>query len=318
MGVKKYLFAIFAAIAALAFVGASSASATVLCAESATSECASYGGVVIDASLTGSTTFSTTGGTLLDTCTSGTIESAVGKTGGSSETVSAPIGDLTWGSCTKTTDTINKGELEIHWISGSDNGTVTGKNASVTVNTIFGSCTYGTGSALDLGTLKGGKPAAIEISAIVSKQAGSFACPAEAKWVASYSVTSVESLYAGGSPLAAAPRIRVENTGGVPTANTNRCEFSVQFEKCKVTVWNESGFPVFVTEAEIAGTNGSVRYGIIEPPPCKKGKEIPIGGSCTDEVILNAFAVKDWSNWYFIQVEGEGMLTAANAVIKTV
>src|SRR5262245_7463220 len=42
MGVKKYLFAISAVTAALAFAGAGSASATVLCNASATAECATY------------------------------------------------------------------------------------------------------------------------------------------------------------------------------------------------------------------------------------------------------------------------------------
>src|SRR6478735_7785101 len=116
MGVKKCLFTIFAVTAVmLAILGAGSASATVLCSESET-ECTSYGkGAAIDASLTGTTTFSTT-----------------------SETDNETIEELIWGSCTNTTTTINKGELEIHWISSTSNGTVTGKSISVTLNTAFG------------------------------------------------------------------------------------------------------------------------------------------------------------------------------------
>src|SRR6478735_9243262 len=139
MGVKKCLFTIFAVTAVmLAILGAGSASATVLCSESET-ECTSYGkGAAIDASLTGTTTFSTTGETVLDTCTLGILEGTTSNAGGSSETDNETIEELIWGSCTNTTTTINKGELEIHWISSTSNGTVTGKSISVTLNTAFG------------------------------------------------------------------------------------------------------------------------------------------------------------------------------------
>ncbi|MGN6276192.1 MAG: hypothetical protein ACTHNP_09740 [Solirubrobacterales bacterium] len=306
MEVKKYLFAIFAVTAMLAFIGVGSASATVLCSEAATA-CTSYGkGAAVDASLTETTTFSTTGGTVLDTCTSGVIEGSASNSGSSSETVRETIEELTWGSCTSTADTTNKGELEIHWISGGHNGTVTGKSINVTLNTSFGSCTYGTGTALDLGTLTGGNPAAIDINTILAKQAGGFLCPAEAKWAASYSVTSPQPLFIGESAIAAAPTIVVKNTGGVQKPNTNRCEFALRLERCKITVENLSQTEdLVVLGVEIAGEKGASRYGIAKSE-CSELAKIPAGKSCTDEVVALVNPLVGWSNWYCIEVEGVG------------
>lgn len=306
MNSRNYLFSIaaVAAMALTAFIGAGSASATVLCSESATTECASFEkGSIVAASLTGSTTLSTTGGTVLDTCTSGMIEATTKNNGGSSETVSASIDELAWESCTQTTDTISKGELEIHHISGSDNGTVTGKSISFTVNSALGTCTYGTGEALDLGTLKGGNPATLEINAVLVKTAGGFACPADAKWVASYSVTFPELLYVGASAAAGLPKLSLENTGGPPKAGTRKCEFAARFEVCKFTVTNNSAFAVIITIQEITGTAG--RYNIINAA-CAKGTEIAAGKTCTGEIRLEVNPGVNWVNGYLIQVEEKG------------
>jgi len=116
------------------------------------------------------------------------------------------------------------------------------------------------------------------------------------------------------------PNISVTNTGGVPKFGTNKCEFTIQFQKCQLTVSNGSTFPVIIDKTEIAGTNGSTRYGIINVQ-CKKGSELASGKSCTDEVILNVFAVAGWSNWYAIEVEEKGNLNnrvLANASLTTV
>lgn len=310
-----------AAMALMALIGAGSASATVLCSAATTSECATYGGPVIDASLTETSKLSTTGGTVLDECASGTIEGAPSNIGSSSETVSVPIGELTWASCSKTTDTVSKGELEIHWISGTDNGTVTGKNVSFTANTIFGSCTYGTGTALDLGTLEGGKPATLKVSAVLVKIAGGFGCPAEAKWLASYSVTSPQPLYIGEDAAAAAPSITVLNSGGVEKAGTNRCEFEIFNQTCSITVTNNSVFAVVVKTEEVVGTNAAARYGFSQSK-CSKGAKIAAnGGFCTDIVRMLANPpAAGWSNWYFIEVEQEAEpknVIAGNAWLKT-
>ena len=309
MGVKKSLYAIFAATAAMmlmAVIGVASASATVLCAESTTSECTSDGGPVINASLTKASKISNTEGSVLDECTSGTLVGAPSNIGSSTETVSGPIGELTWASCTKTTDTISSGELEIHWISGTDNGTVTGKNNSVTALISGVSCTYGTGTGTDLGTLEGGSPATINVSAVLAKTAGGFLCPASVKWTATYSVTSPQPLDVGENAAAAAPAITVLNTGGVEKTNTNRCEFEIFNQTCSITVTNNSGFAIVIKEVELVGTNVGARYGFSQVQ-CNKNGKIAAGGFCTDivKIIANP-PVAGWSNWYFIKVEKEG------------
>lgn len=305
MGVKKYIYAIFAVTAFLmAFLGAGSASATVLCNESATTGCKSYGkGAILDGYLSETSATLTAGETLLDTCTSATFEGKTSTAGSSTETVRESIEELTWGSCTKTTDTITKGELEIHWISGTDNGTVTGKNISFTVNTVFGTCTYGTGESRDLGTLKGGNPATVEISATLVKTAGGFACPTEPKWVATYTVASPRPLYIGESTVGGGPMLDLANTGGPPRAGTRTCKFEARFEVCKFTVTNNSAFAVVVTIQEIVGPAG--RYSIINGA-CKVGTEIAAGKFCTAEVRLEVNPGANWFNGLLVQVEEKG------------
>jgi len=301
----RYLFTILAATAAaslMALIGASSASATVLCSESATSGCTSYGkGAALDGLMTASSTFSWEGTTLLE-CSSGMVESTTSNAGGSSETVSAAIKELTWKACTNTIHTASTGELEIHHISGTDNGTVTGKNISMAMTTMFGNCTYATGGSLDLGTLEGGNSATLKINATLAKTAGFF-CPPKVGWTASYSVISPEALYIGASAAAAAPMIRLENTGGPPKAGTKRCEFTARFEVCKFTVKNESAFPVIVTIEEVTGPGG--RYSIINKA-CAKGVEIVAAGFCEGEIRLEVNPGAKWSNGYLVQVEEKG------------
>lgn len=307
MGVKKYLYAIFAAMAAtilMAFIGVGSASATALCDAAVTTGCTSYGkGEMLDSYLTETTTLSTTGGETLDTCTTGEIEGTTSTAGSASETVKEPIKELVWGSCTKETTTITKGELEIHWISGTDNGTVTGKNISFTVNSSFGTCTYGTGESSDLGTLTGGSVGAIDISAVLTKTAGGFLCPADAKWVANYSIASPRALDIGESGGGGAPMLSLANTGGLPRTGTNTCTFTLRFEVCKFTVTNNSGFAIVVTIQEITGTAG--RYSIINGA-CAKGTEIAAGNNCTAEVKLEVNPGAGWFNGFLFQAEQKG------------
>lgn len=315
MGVKRYVFAIFAVTAALAFIGAGAASATVLCNEAAT-ECASYEkGAVVDASLTETTTFSTTGGTVLDECTFGMVEGRTSNAGGTSETVNEAIAELPWESCTNTTDTTNKGELEIHWISGTNNGTVTGKNVSVTLNTAFGSCTYGTGTALDLGTLTGGSPATIDVNTILAKQAGGFACPSEVKWSAHYKAASPEPLYVGSNSNAAAPGMEVTNTGGgMPIKETDRCLYSGNGQTCEIKVTNTSNVILTVTQEEIIQAEAK-RFELTAG--CGVNKEIAKGGgSCIAKVKIIKEPGRNWNDGYYIRVrEKETPMRVAAATV---
>ncbi|MGN6816373.1 MAG: hypothetical protein ACTHK3_09865 [Solirubrobacterales bacterium] len=195
----KYLkmlgLAAVVAAALMAFVGASSASATVLCKTPLTSGCAASGWdypahTVIHSSSTNSGTLKA-GGITLDTCTESTVKGETTNTGSDTETVDGPNQVINWGVCTNETKTIVLGSLEIHYISGTDNGTLTSIGTEVTVKTIFGSCVY---SAPDIGTLVGGNPATIEVKELSVKLV-SGPCPAETKWSQNFTVTSPTPLY---------------------------------------------------------------------------------------------------------------------------
>jgi hypothetical protein len=207
--VKILGLAAVAAMALMASIGAGTASATVLCnVNILTTGCTTAtppqhypAGTPIHASLpTGNEALlETTGGTILDRCKKSTIKGEVKNAGSSTTTVSGPIQTLTWEECTTTTNTVITGELEIHHIAGTDNGTLTAKNTQVTVVVFGESCIYGAGAGLDLGTLKGGSPATISINTIVKKVGGGGLCPAETRWTASYTVNEPNPLYVSAS-----------------------------------------------------------------------------------------------------------------------
>lgn len=184
--VKMLSLAAVAAMALMAFV-ASSASATTLDGPGGTALPAK---TAIDASLTGSETAKLeAGSTVLDECSGGTVEGVTSNETGTTVNGTVATKDLTWSGCSKTTTTLAGGELSI-----ASNGSVSGTGFEVTVNSIFGSCTYGLGTGKTLGTLVSGTPATLAINAKVSKVAGGGLCPAEPTWTANYTVTSPTTL----------------------------------------------------------------------------------------------------------------------------
>ncbi|MGN6274963.1 MAG: hypothetical protein ACTHNP_03415 [Solirubrobacterales bacterium] len=195
----KYLkilgLAAVAAAALMAFVGAGTASATTLCKTTST-PCASLATTLESSLETGKTAKLEAGGIVLDECSesgvSGTIEEQ-----GSTVTAKGKVKkeNLTWGTtCTHTTDTLAGGELEVHAITSSDNGTVTATGFEVTVNTIFGSCIYGFRTEhKDLGTLEGGTTPKLVINTNVPLISGP--CPTTSTWNATYLVTNPKPLY---------------------------------------------------------------------------------------------------------------------------
>jgi hypothetical protein len=192
---------VFAMAAMALLVVASSASATVLYSSGAV-----YTGPITATLESGtSALLTTTGGTTLDTCTFAAVGGNV-EEDGATKTAAGNINELIWGTqttpCSEPTTTTSLGRLEIHWISGTTNGTVTAVKAKetpteVTVNTtIFGAnCVYTTGEALDLGTLIGSTSsnATIAINTVV-KSTNEFICP-DSRWQASYKVTTPGNLY---------------------------------------------------------------------------------------------------------------------------
>jgi hypothetical protein len=211
----KYLkmlgLAAVAAMGLMAFLGAGTASATVVCTTpNETNACAEAwhepAGTIWDASLDpGSTAvLEATGGGLEDTCSESTVAGKQENTGSDTETVKVEVPKeikvtekvvpgLSFGNCTKPTKVLNpEGTMEFHWISGTDNATVTATGFEVTVEAVGGvSCVYSAGAApgTDLGTATGGSMGTIDVSAIVNKKSGSFLCPADSVWTASYTIT---------------------------------------------------------------------------------------------------------------------------------
>lgn len=200
--VKMLGLAAAAAMALMAFLGASSASATFFCKTAETTACAEgwiySAGTEIDASLEAgsSATLSNTSTSIEDTCTESTIKGSMSNSG-ITETVKINVttANLTFGGCAHTTDVLEGGELEVHAIAGTDNFTLTAKGFKVTMILAGVTCTYTAGASTDLGTLTSGSMATMDINGIVNKSAGSFLCPSTAIWEAAYTVTSPEPLY---------------------------------------------------------------------------------------------------------------------------
>jgi hypothetical protein len=182
-----------AALALMALLGAGAASATKLCKDSACTE--DYAaGTSIEATLSSGTTtiYETTGGTVLNTCSGGAMSGKTNSTSGAP--LSSNIASLTWLGCTRTMHTIKNGSFSIEYASGVD-GSLSTAGTEVTINTIFGSCVYGPAGGLNLGTLKGGSPAVLEINTILPRLSGP--CPSEWRWTAKYTFTSPKPLYVG-------------------------------------------------------------------------------------------------------------------------
>jgi hypothetical protein len=192
--VKILGLAVMAAMALMAFTGAGSASATVLC-KTNTNPCNSKWtvGTELEFSLKSGTsaTWKGTGGETLKTCTGAKLRAEITSAGSATETVKAKVLDNSWTSCTVPTLTLKTGELEIHSITGSTNGTLTLKNAEFTTkDIIFGDCVYGTAaSGTDLGTLtsSGIGDSVIDVSATLSP-VGLNCCP-QVTWQEEFTIT---------------------------------------------------------------------------------------------------------------------------------
>lgn len=190
-----------AAGALMAFIGAGTASATVLCSTTA-DPCPFAQTWPVDTTLHftipsgSSASLTDTAGEPIDTCSGSTVHGAITSPGSATTTVTGHIDGLTWESCTFPTKTLTMKNLEVHKINGTSNGTVTADGQSeVTINTVFfGSCIYGITSGESIGDLTEGKPAVFHADAIAHKLSGSnLACPATAKWKATYTLTSQPS-----------------------------------------------------------------------------------------------------------------------------
>jgi hypothetical protein len=196
--VKMLGLAAVAAAALMAFLGAASASATVLCENTpaAGTDCSSLVAKGTNLVFTGegSTTLTGPFGEVIATCTESTVEGPTSNVGSTTETVKGSITKLTFNNCGTRTVTANPatlGTLEVHHIAGSDNGTVTSNDTTVTItNTPFGTCTFLTNNT-DIGTMTGtsktGGAPTFDISATIPHESSNF-CP-NGTWEGSYKYT---------------------------------------------------------------------------------------------------------------------------------
>jgi hypothetical protein len=206
--VKILGLAAVAAAALMAFVGASSASATVLCKTPGTG--ATTGTTCPEGWAYPANTHIhavNVGTVKLDTtfknveCSNSTITGDTNTEGSATETITGPEGTLTFTNCNCTVTVLKAGFIEIHWIPDTHNGTLTSDESEVTVtcNTIFGSvhCIYET-TEDSIGDVTGGNPAIFHSTAVIRKKPTNGLCSEESTWTATYEVTEPKPLYVTG------------------------------------------------------------------------------------------------------------------------
>lgn len=189
---KTLGLSVIAVAALMALIGTGTASATVICKNNLNTEKCSEPypvGTEGTASLQESAKLEDTSGNTLDTCTGSTVTGKL-KSQGSGEPALSELTALTWSGCTFTTKTLSPGSGELTWIKGTDNGTLVTRATEVTINISGFSCTYGTGSGIDMGTTAGGNPGSLTISVIIPKTSGGFICPSSVRFSAKYIATS--------------------------------------------------------------------------------------------------------------------------------
>ncbi|MGN6814666.1 MAG: hypothetical protein ACTHK3_01075 [Solirubrobacterales bacterium] len=172
----------------MAIAGPGTASATVICKvkETPCSEANEWAlGTFGDATLkAGTSAVMEGGGFVIITCTGGTVSGKLENRGGPFETVHQKGGpeNVKWEKCTNPMTTLKGGQIEVHHIAGTYNGTVILKEFETTVfiTNLGVSCNYSYGTSTDVGVITGGETPTMDISAVLAKSAGSFLCPSSA------------------------------------------------------------------------------------------------------------------------------------------
>lgn len=202
--VKSLGLAAIAAAALMAFVGATTASATVLCKTAPTGSTtgttcpegwAYPAGTEIHMTLTGTAKLTTTFKNY--ECTGSTMKGKTKNEGNASETVIVPLETLTYSGCNCQTVVLKPGTLEIHWIADTNNGTATasGEEETLSCSTIFGTmhCLI-TPTDHDVGTIIGGKEPEV-ITENRPLDPTSPLCEENPEWDGTYQVTSPKPLW---------------------------------------------------------------------------------------------------------------------------
>jgi hypothetical protein len=194
--VKALGIAPVAAAALMAFAGAGTASASVLCktAPNAKGNCPAGWGYEGEIHIVSTEKPILTGEPINVVCNELTINAQLSEgTKVATETPKGSIGVFTLtGECNCELVLINAGSLEIHAIGNTGNGTLTSNGTTLTENckTIFGTvhCTYVTNNK-DLGELKGGTTPSMTITTEMEREQTSSLC-GTLIWHIAYKITN--------------------------------------------------------------------------------------------------------------------------------
>lgn len=191
---KTLGLALMGAMALAAFLGTAPASATVLC-KTASNPCPSESrypaGTAFDASLASGTSMIWEGelGTW-ETCTGSTVTAKTTGSGSGLLTVPLAVEGWTFIACTHPAGLTSKGEMEVHWITGTNNGILTARGTAGTVL----SCTWSLKEWTQIGIIKGGSPAELEVTLPTG-----VSCYPITQMTARYTINSPKPLYIAGS-----------------------------------------------------------------------------------------------------------------------
>jgi hypothetical protein len=198
--IKMLGLGLLAAMAAMAFLGAGTASATKLCSVN-TSPCpagSTYGkGTAIKAQLVAGTTSTMSSGFVNITCTESTISGKTTSEGGAGA-VKGEITSVTWKNCTSGLGACTASALNTPWpaeVTGSGgNGTMSISGAGGKFTCGGTTCEYSTSKSSV--SVSGGNPATIKASNIsFSKIGGGFLCSSTASWSGTYEATAPKPLF---------------------------------------------------------------------------------------------------------------------------
>jgi hypothetical protein len=212
----KYLkilgLAAVAATALMAFVGASSASATVFCKTQPTTGGSGTTGTTCPAGwayTAGTRNHEVNVGKVTLTtafknieCKKSTIEGEIENEGSATETPSGPVRSLTFEECNCEVKVLRNGTQEFHWIADTFNATLTadGTETTASCTSIFGTehCIYVT-SHSDLGSITASEnattAAVAHIETTIPVLETDSLCAEQSGWKGTYEVTSPKPLW---------------------------------------------------------------------------------------------------------------------------
>lgn len=191
---RAVLVSILAVLAAMSVGAAGDAFATELYSGSTTLGV----GTELALTLKGSTKLEDTSGSTENTCTESELSGKISNAGGSSQTVKGSFTKFTFVGCLLQVIVVSTGELEFHHINGTQRAQITTKGFRFKWPIIPGvECTYGGGTGVVMGTLTGStsETAEADVETVLNKVEGSFFCPSDVKWNATYNFTAPKPVH---------------------------------------------------------------------------------------------------------------------------